>query len=138
MTRLCLIGESDPFIARLLSRFAEESGFETAQANQGEDLVKLARECQPRVIILDLELPGSLRGWEAFLALKVDPDCAHIPVITCCWLSEAAARDLVGDSVAHLQKPELYYRDFLAVLQQAGIGIEERFSHPHRPERNEL
>jgi CheY-like chemotaxis protein len=122
----CLIGEADPFIARLLNRFAEESGLQATLAVQGEDLVKLARECLPGVIILEIELPGKLRGWEAFRLLKADPRTAGIPVISCSWSSGEAARESLGETCAHLQKPELYYPDFQAALRQAGIELENQ------------
>jgi len=44
-------------------------------------------------------------------------------VITCSWLTQAEARDLTGDAVAHLQKPDLHYADFTRVLASAGIDM---------------
>ncbi len=123
MAQVCLIGETDPFIARLLQRFAEESGLQTVRAQLGQNVLKLARQVKPAVIILEAELPGKIRGWEAAQALKADPDVCAVPVITCCWLNAADARALVGESVAHLQKPELHYDDFLAALRAAGVEI---------------
>ena len=80
-----------------------------------------ARQLKPALIVLDAELPGKLRGWEAAQALKSDPEVCDIPVITCCWLNEAEAQALVGDVAGHLQKPDLHYDDFVAALQAAGV-----------------
>jgi hypothetical protein len=43
MTRMCVIGEADPFIARLLKRFAAESGLQTVVARVGEVAVRLRK-----------------------------------------------------------------------------------------------
>ena len=127
MTATCLVGEADPFLARLLERFGEASGLTMVRAKAGQDLLLLAHTLRPEVIIVDAELPGTLRGWEALRAVKSEPALAHIPVITCSWLTEAEAQDLTGDAVAHLQKPDLHYADFTRALASAGI---DRLSQP--------
>ncbi len=121
MGKTCLIGESDPFIAQLLRRFSQKSGLEPLQARVGEDVLSLARERQPRVVIVEPELPGKLRGWEAIHQIRQDPGLRDTAVITCSWLPAAEAASLVGVACGHLQKPELHYQDFLAVLQAIGI-----------------
>ena len=45
--KTCVIGEADPFIARLLKRFAAESGLQTVVARVGQDVVELARQVKP-------------------------------------------------------------------------------------------
>ena len=121
MTATCLVGEADPFLARLLERFGEASGLTMVRAKAGQDLLLLARSLRPEVIIVEAELPGTLRGWEAIRAVKSEKALAHIPIITCSWLTQAEAHDLTGDAVAHLQKPDLHYADFTKALASAGI-----------------
>jgi DNA-binding response OmpR family regulator len=65
LNKTCLIAEADPFLARLLERYAEESGLCTVRARVGQEVVNLAMEKKPVVIILDVELPGKVRGWQA-------------------------------------------------------------------------
>jgi DNA-binding response OmpR family regulator len=62
MTRMCVIGEADPVIARLLKRFAAESGLQTIVAPVGQDVVELTRHVKPALIIVEAELPGTVRG----------------------------------------------------------------------------
>ena len=124
MNRICLIGETDPFVASLLQRFAETSGLQAVRVQVGQDLPELAQQLSPDVIILEAELPGKLRGWEAALALKANAATAHIPIISCSWLSKEEASALIGDAAAYLQKPELHYEDFVAALSAAGVGSE--------------
>jgi len=117
----CLIGEADHFISMLLARFAQACGLQPVQARVGEDVCALARQLRPAVIFLDGELPGVLRGWEAARQLRTDADLRHIPIVSCSWLNEPDARALITDAVAYLQKPELHYDDFAAVVQLAAV-----------------
>jgi len=121
--KTCVIGEADPFIARLLKRFAAESGLQTVVARVGQDVVELARQVKPAVVIVEAELPGTMRGWEAVRALRADREICNIPVIICSWLQEANVDALVGEVTGHLQKPELLYEDFEAALREAGVEI---------------
>ena len=121
--KTCVIGEADPFIARLLKRFAAESGLQTVVAPAGQDVVELTRQVKPVVIIMEAELPGTIRGWEAVRALRADREICNIPVIICSWLQEANVDALVGEVAGHLLKPELLYTDFEAALREAGVVI---------------
>ena len=58
MTATCLVGEADPFLARLLERFGEASGLTMVRAKAGQELLLLARTLRPEVIIVEVELPG--------------------------------------------------------------------------------
>jgi CheY-like chemotaxis protein len=121
MLRTCLIAETDPFIARLLSRFAQASDLEPVHVGAGEDVAVVARETQPALIILDIDLPGKIRGWQAATILHDDPELQAIPVIACSWLTEVEALSSADGAAGHLRKPELHYSDFLAVLVRAGM-----------------
>jgi len=122
---MCVIGEADPFIARLLQRFAEESDLKTLCAKNGRELVDLVEQEKPQLIIVDVELPGTIRGWQAINALRESPDFTHLPVITCSWLQAAEAQSLVGEASGHLQKPELHFKDFMAALKMASIEVDQ-------------
>lgn len=121
MNKTCLIAESDPFLARLLERYAEVSGLKSIRARVGQEIVKLAVENRPMVLIIDTELPGKLRGWQAVLELEKFSDFTMVPVITCCWISQSEAQTLIPFAVQHLQKPDILYADFLAALTEAGV-----------------
>jgi CheY-like chemotaxis protein len=130
MTATCLIAEADPFISHLLGRFAEECGLRSICAKVGQEIVPLARRSSPDVLIVEAELPGEIRGWEAARAIKADPVTRDIAVISCSWLNEADARALIGETSGHLQKPDLHYSDFVKVLEHAGVTVRNR---PERP-----
>jgi CheY-like chemotaxis protein len=123
MGRICLIAEADPFIARLLQRFAEESGLQARHARVGQDVLEMIHQFQPVVIILDPELPGKIRGWDIAHALRTEAGWSTIPLISCSWLPEIEVSALVGVVQGNLQKPDLHYEHFLEALKNAGVDV---------------
>lgn len=121
MVPICLIGESDPFLARLLARFCEASGLFVLRAQVGEEFAALARRERPDLMILDAELPGEQRGWEAAQALRAELNGEAAPIIACSWLPRPDALALMSDCAAYLQKPDLHYDEFIAALREAGF-----------------
>jgi len=120
---LCVIGEPDPFLARLLQRYAEKSGLQVRIARTGEDLLELALHSTALLIILDPELPGKVRGWETVSRLKAD---SQTPILLCSWLKKPEALALVGEPLPYLQKPELSYEDFLEALKACAVKLPDQ------------
>jgi len=125
MQKKCVIGEADPFIARLLQRFAKESGLKPMCAKNGREVVDLVKQEKPQLIIVDVELPGTIRGWQAIVALRENAEFSDLPVITCSWLQAPEAQSLVGEVSGHLQKPDLHFKDFMAALEMARIEANQ-------------
>ena len=121
----CLIAEADPFIASLLQRFAEESGLTSVRARTGEEILALAPQLKPDLLIVEPELPGERRGWEAVRALRAQ-HADNMAVITCSWLEQAEASRLIGQAARHLQKPDLSYAGFVQALKATGVAADER------------
>lgn len=121
--RLCVIGETDPFLARLLRRFAGKTGLRSKSVQTGEALIEIARHEQPALVILEPDLPGKMRGWEAAQILQTEELTREIPLVICTWWNEADARALVGQTCSYLQKPDLHYPGFTAALDAAGFKI---------------
>jgi DNA-binding response OmpR family regulator len=115
--QLCIIGESDHFLSRLLQRFAEKSGFNIQPAQTGEDVLALAQQNKPALIILEPELPGKVRGWEAAQLLAAKSPRRRPSVIICSWMKKDEAQALIGEMSAYLQKPDLRYEDFVEALK---------------------
>lgn len=120
--RLCLIGESDPFLARLLGRFAEKSGLVVQFARTGDELFSLALAKTPALVILEPELPGKTRGWEVARALRATPQTGSLPILVCSWLEQDETEAVTGPVSAYLKKPDLHYKTFAAALLQAGVA----------------
>lgn len=75
-----LIVEDEPDIRELLHFNLEKAGYQTFQAEDGDQAILLAKKNSPDLILLDLLLPG-LNGLEVCRQLKRNPDLQHIPII---------------------------------------------------------
>jgi DNA-binding response OmpR family regulator len=75
-----LVIDDEPDI-RLLARVGlTASGFTVVVADGGEQGLRLAREAQPDVILLDVMMPA-MDGYATLAALRADPATASIPVL---------------------------------------------------------
>lgn len=63
-----------------VSRMLAGAGFEIAEARTGAEALDLARNCQPRLLVLDVKLPD-MSGLEVCRRLKADPDTTHIKIL---------------------------------------------------------
>src|SRR5262250_3033111 len=77
---LILIVEDNPKNLKLVRDTLQVKGYQTIEAETGEEGVQLARERRPALILMDIQLPG-MSGIEAFKELRADPTTRAIPVI---------------------------------------------------------
>jgi two-component system cell cycle response regulator DivK len=77
---LILIVEDNPKNLKLVRDVLQVKGYRTIEAGTGEEGVQMAREQQPALVLMDIQLPG-LSGVEAFRELRADPTTRAIPVI---------------------------------------------------------
>ena len=75
-----LIVEDNEKNMKLARDILQAKGYTTLEAITGEDGVRLAREKQPDLVLMDIQLPG-INGIEAFMQLRADPQTAAIPVV---------------------------------------------------------
>ena len=68
---LVLVVDDDPNVVALARAYLERDGYRVAEANDGIHGLELARKEQPRLIVLDLMLPG-LDGLEVCRRLQVE------------------------------------------------------------------
>lgn len=92
-TKKILIVEDSPTQAQHLYALLEDQGFKMFWACQGIEGVQMARQSQPDLIILDLQMP-KMNGFEACRKLKEYKDTANIPIIVFTNLDEADAVSL--------------------------------------------
>ncbi len=97
-----LIGERDPFMRRALEQTLQDR-FDLRFADGGDDLVELARQQPPDVIVLEAILPRR-DGLQACRALKSDPATRHIPILCFTFLLIEERARLAGAD-AFLLKP---------------------------------
>jgi len=65
---------------KALSITAEQLGYKTITASDGEEALKLAAEQLPDVILSDLEMPR-MNGLELSKAIRAWPEAQHIPIV---------------------------------------------------------
>ena len=118
MPKTILIAASDPNIIYLLQRYAEASGFLAVSAGQGKELLQVARQIHPDLIVLEIEIPETTAK-KALNRLKSDPATSDIPVVVYSCYDEIVFTPAEG-AVTCLQK-SVMYGDFLAALEQAGV-----------------
>jgi two-component system cell cycle response regulator DivK len=90
MTKI-LIVEDHPTNRKLIVLILEKVGYEVLQAASAEEALKLAREEQPALILMDIQLPG-MNGLDATRVLKQDPLTCKVPVVA------VTAMAMKGDS----------------------------------------
>jgi CheY-like chemotaxis protein len=77
---LILIVEDNDKNRKLVRDALQFKGYQTIEAETGEDGVALARERHPALVLMDIQLPG-INGIEALRQLRADPATREIPVI---------------------------------------------------------
>jgi CheY-like chemotaxis protein len=77
---LILIVEDNPQSLKLVRDILQVKGYQTLEAETGEEGVRLARERHPALILMDIQLPG-INGIEALHKLRADPVTSSTPVI---------------------------------------------------------
>lgn len=77
---LILIVEDNEKNLKLVRDLLQVSGYQTLESETAEDGILIARESQPALILMDIQLPG-MSGIEALKVLRADPITQNIPVI---------------------------------------------------------
>lgn len=63
-----------------VSRVLARAGFEIVEARTGTEAIDVARQRQPRLVVLDIKLPDT-SGLDVCRLLKSDPETSHIKVL---------------------------------------------------------
>ncbi len=77
---LILIVEDNEKNLKLVRDLLQVKGYQTLEAITAEDGILIAKESQPALILMDIQLPG-MSGIEALKVLRADPITQNIPVI---------------------------------------------------------
>ena len=75
-----LIADHNPFVRKSVKEFLDDREIQVREALSGSEMLKMARDFSPDVIIMGKDLPGP-GGRSAFKALKGEDGLRHIPVI---------------------------------------------------------
>ena len=102
--------------------YLKHLGIDCVEASDGTEVIRLARERAPALILMDAAMPV-LDGWGATAALKGDPDLKHIPVVmlTAHAFQEHRERAEEVGADAFMAKPVL--PDALAVVVRQWLNV---------------
>ncbi|MBI4598509.1 MAG: response regulator [Candidatus Omnitrophica bacterium] len=75
-----LIVDDTKDILTVVSRRLQSWGYEALTAETGEDGLRIAQECVPDLMLLDIMMP-KMKGRDVCAKLRADPKTAKIPVI---------------------------------------------------------
>ena len=103
-----LVVEDNALNLKLVRDVLEYAGYDVVVATSGEDAVRLARDCSPDLVLMDLQLPG-IDGHEALRILRTDRDspAATVPVVavTAFAMEEDRARAAAAGFDGYVEKP---------------------------------
>ncbi|MGB7439731.1 MAG: PAS domain S-box protein [Coleofasciculaceae cyanobacterium] len=77
---LVLACDDDPSVREVVKAMLEQRGYQAMTVASGQDALQYAIQEQPKVILLNLMMPG-MSGWETLAALKEQKETRNIPVI---------------------------------------------------------
>jgi CheY-like chemotaxis protein len=101
-----LIAEDDPDVRRMLRVLLECDGYTCAEAEDGWEAMAIARETPPRLVLLDLMMPG-LDGFSVARQLRSDPQTrtVHLCCLTALDYPEARREARRAGCEVYLTKP---------------------------------
>ncbi len=75
-----LVADDEPDVRLALVTLLEVGGHKVVEAEDGTEVLPMAREQKPDLILLDIAMP-KMDGFEALRQVKAEADTRHIPVI---------------------------------------------------------
>ena len=106
MSKTILIVEDNDLNMKLLNDLLQAHGYSTLQTMDGRDVIKIAREHNPDLILKDIQLP-EISGLEVTKMLKADDDLKSIPVIAVTAFAMKGDEEKIreGGSEGYIAKP---------------------------------
>jgi DNA-binding response OmpR family regulator len=118
MPKTCLIAAHDPWFIQLLKIYSEECGFRVVQAFDMQEVLTKALHEKPAAILLQSDLPGTVKSRDLLKLLHRDPNTSQIPVFVFSW--QGLADEMTEGATAQLIEP-VTYDSFVNALQAAGL-----------------
>ena len=114
---LILVVEDNEKNRKLVRDVLTFTGYRLAEAETGEDGVRLARELRPDLILMDIQLPG-INGIAALAQIREDPALRHIPVIavTASAMTQDRQKIMASGFDGYQSKP-INVKEFLAAVR---------------------
>lgn len=117
LPKLVLIVEDNDLNMKLFRDLIEAHGYRTVHTRDGMEVLELARELKPDLIIMDIQLP-EVSGLEVTRWLKADAELKYIPVIAVTAFAMKGDEEKIraGGCEAYLSKP-IAVNEFVATIK---------------------
>ncbi len=115
---LILIVEDNEKNLKLVRDLLQVSGYQTLESITAEDGIIVARESQPALILMDIQLPG-MSGIEALKVLRADPNTQKIPVIAVtASVMTQDSQDIMAAGFNSYQRKPIELKEFLGEVRR--------------------
>jgi len=106
MAKTVLIVEDNELNMKLFHDLLEAHGYNTVETRNGADVMNLARQHRPDLILMDIQLP-EVSGLEVTRWLKDDEELRSIPVVAVTAFAMKGDEERIreGGCEAYLSKP---------------------------------
>ena len=112
---IVMIVGSDAHFIYLMQHYTRASGHQAVVAPLDGEVVALAKQKRPAMIVLESDLAESASR-DILQALKADQATNDFPVMVCSWQDEETSI-LAQEADSYLRKP-VSYEEFLAALKE--------------------
>jgi signal transduction histidine kinase/DNA-binding response OmpR family regulator/CHASE3 domain sensor protein len=99
-----LVCDDDPWLLNIVSKLLSENGYVPLISSSVPEMLRLAKEDAPDVILLDLVMPG-VSGWDGLRELRAEPATRDIPIIVLSGLSDNEDHAVNSEVSGWIQKP---------------------------------
>ena len=118
MPATILIVEDNELNMKLFHDLLSAEGYQVLQARDGLEGLYLARKHLPDLILMDVQLPGTLSGLDVTRSLKTDPEFEAIPIVavTAFAMKGDEEQVLAAGCDAYISKP-ISAADFIKAIR---------------------
>lgn len=124
MTKIMIVDDNEKN-RKLCRVILQSAGYETIEAENGEEAIRLAMEQMPHLILMDIQMPV-MDGIQALKGIQADEKIGHIPVLAVTsYAMKGDQERLLGDGfLDHVSKP-INKDDFLRTIKTT---LERRYA----------
>ena len=123
MSTILIVEDNDKNM-KLARDILRAKGYDTLEAVNGEDGVRLALQHKPDLVLMDIQLPD-INGIQAFHRIRANADTARTPVVAFTASVTANDRSRIGDAGfdGFLSKP-INLKEFLETIKRVLEGTK--------------
>ena len=102
MSRRILVVDDDPLIRKLVATTLEDvSGFELVEASDGVEAVAAAKDCEPQIVFLDIDMPR-MDGISACAEIRAAAGTSNATIVMLTAASDDGVERRAGEAGADL------------------------------------